>query len=79
MLAIVHIYVFLIGVELNFLNENYTVYKSDMSVQLSLKLSKVINCCSVTVLLKCGDLNDTSNGTSKLFSFVLIFLTTFLY
>ena len=68
-----YMYDFLIGIELNFSSENYTVKESDMSVQLSLILSKEINCCSVSVLLKC----ENFDATGKLFSFVLIFLTTF--
>ena len=63
-----YMYDFLIGIELNFSNENYTVRESDMSVQVSLILSKEINCCSVSILLKCEDFD----ATSKLFSFILM-------
>ena len=66
-----YMYDFLIGIELNFSNENYTVRESDMSVQVSLILSKEINCCSVSILLKCEDFD----ATSKLFSFILINLS----
>ena len=67
-------YDFLIGIKLNFSNENYTVKESDMSVQLSLSLSTEIKYYSASVLLKCEDIN----ATSKLYSFVYsyIFLTT---
>ena len=53
-------YVFIGGVFVSFSNETFTFQESDMSVQLTLNLSKAIECCPVSVLLNCVIINASS-------------------
>ena len=64
---------FLIGIELNFVEENVTIKESDNSVQLVLMLSAAME-CHIFVLLKCESI---INSTSK-FCFILMYSYSYL-
>ena len=64
---------FLIGIKLNFKQENFSINESDKSVQLTLILSKAIE-FHISVLLKCESIR---NSASK-FSFILMCMFSYI-